>query len=164
MTQSHHPFGTRRSNSSKRSAEVYFNLEEIEIGGDCFLTELTWSYQISGMNFEQHYAVRHPGSAETDAALRQLSPDYQPPHRWSAIVVSKAFLTDYEALEPGTPIYGVTIDQCLALEDYISRVPDVTEGFFQNIRLLDQVYGSDMVRGIKESLQGIRDKSIRRAS
>lgn len=161
MTQSPHPFGTRPSNSSKRFADVYFNLEEIKVGGETFLTELTWSYRMIGQSFDQHFAIRHPGSAEADALIKDLDPSYKPPHRWSAIVVAKAFLTDYEALPKGTAIIGPTIEQCLALEEYLSVLPDVSRDYISHFRVLDQEFGPDMVRGINESLRTIRTNAVR---
>lgn len=160
MSQSPHPFETRPSNSSSRSAEVYFALEEMRLGGDAYLTELTWSYRLARDSFDSYYPVRHPGAEEADELLVQMDPSYRPPQRYTGIVIAQSFLTDYDSLPKGTPIYGTSIDQCLALEEYLSVVPRIDRSYIDNFRVMEQELPDPTVRGMIESLRAIRTNSL----
>lgn len=160
MTQSPYLFGTRRSNSSKQSGEVYFHLEEIKIDSGVYLTELTWSYRVHGVSHDSHYPVRHPGAEEADALMRQMDPTCRIPQRYSPNVIAAAFLTDYDCLPKGTPVLGTSVDQCLALEQYLGRLTWGNRGYEAHFKVLDQHFGPDMVRGVEESLRAIRRNAL----
>lgn len=139
---------------------MYFRLEELRLEGDVYLTELTWSFALAGEQIESHYAVRHPGWAEADDLMLSLDQYYSPPQRYSGLVIGYTFLADYVRLPKGTPIYGPNVEQCLALLDHLRYTPNEDRSYEEFVLVARDHLTSDVVRGLAESLQAVRDRTV----
>lgn len=161
MRQSNSPYGTQPSNSSKRLGSMFFHLEEVILDGYGYLTELTWRFVRHGVVTKQYYPVRHPGSTDLDASLAQIQPDYRPPRRYSDLVVCTAFLTDYEGLPPGTPIFGASEKQIQTLRAYLANLPRTDRSYEVMLRPLQDYYTPEGATAIMSSMAQDRQDALR---
>lgn len=140
---------------------MFFHLEEITLGDSRYLTELTWRWGENGKFTSSHYPVRHPGSADTDDLIAQIQPDYTPPYRYLDKVVLMAFLVDYQTRPANTPIFGGSVEQLRALQQYLAGVPMDDRGYVKMFRPLQDYFEVDACALILSELAKVRQDVMR---